>query len=217
MTSEQRTAVYIAPIPDCVEITDVFPPERDAEIKSIGNSRVRAEKYCVWKLVEFAVSDMFGREMREFSFKKTAAGKWDCDGFCFSLSHTAGAVAVAVSDSPIGVDVENVSRVRMRFSADRIAVLCADAGVRVPAGYDAYLAFLDAWTKKESIYKKRGDGALPLSINTDEERDVRAGLLRTSPELYLAFCGNGADKADIFLCDSSGEKRLINEMLENFS
>ena len=67
----------------------------------------------------------------------------------FSISHTRGMVAIAVSDKgPVGVDVERVShkvlRVRNRFLSPEELALIAD---------DDVTANIVAWTAKEAMFK----------------------------------------------------------------
>lgn len=206
-----RTAVYVAPIPDEVEITEVYPPQRNAEIAGAKNARVRTERFCAWKLLEFAVMDTFGKELADLSPRKDPCGKWMCDGLFFSISHTAGAVAAAVSSAEIGVDIENIASVRKRCTEERILRMYREI-VAEPLGEgDAHTLFLDAWTRREAAYKKSGREAFSPCKEYAGEADARAGTLSAFAELYLAFCGEYADRADIYLYDFSGVKTLIND------
>lgn len=56
----------------------------------------------------------------------------------FSLSHTAGAAAAALADTPVGVDIERVRTVSVR-AMERIA------GVRTEA------AFFRSWVRREAV------------------------------------------------------------------
>lgn len=74
-----------------------------------------------------------------------------------SLSHTVGAVAIAVARTPVGIDIETIGR-----SADVVALAQryfgageADAVAADPSGY----AFAWRWTAKEAL-KKAADIAL---------------------------------------------------------
>lgn len=58
----------------------------------------------------------------------------------FSLSHTAGAAAAALADTPVGVDIERVRPVSVR-AMERIA------GVRTEA------AFFRSWVRREARVK----------------------------------------------------------------
>lgn len=73
----------------------------------------------------------------------------------FNLSHCREAVACAVSDHPIGIDIESVrplreSLVRYTMNEDEVASIFNDL---LP---DA--AFIRLWTKKEALLKLTGEG-----------------------------------------------------------
>jgi 4'-phosphopantetheinyl transferase len=85
--------------------------------------------------------------------------------FHFSLSHTRGAVAVAIDHSPLGVDVESLARpaevdklARRYFAPEEIEALA-----RLPAA-ERRVAFFACWTLKEAYVKGIGVGlSKPLS------------------------------------------------------
>lgn len=73
----------------------------------------------------------------------------------FSLSHTAGAVVLAVDQAPVGVDVESIRPVSSKLSKRVLS----------PAEYAWFAAqgsrpedFFTLWTLKESYYKALGTG-----------------------------------------------------------
>lgn len=76
------------------------------------------------------------------------------DGSFISLSHTTDAVAVALCEAPVGVDIEPVrdrgdhERLAARFFSDVEAALI---GALAPA--DAAFAFAWRWTAKEALLK----------------------------------------------------------------
>ena len=67
----------------------------------------------------------------------------------FSLSHTAGAAAVALADAPVGVDIERIRPVSVR-AMERIA------GVRTEA------AFFRDWVRREARVKRTGSGIVTM-------------------------------------------------------
>ena len=72
-----------------------------------------------------------------------------------SLSHTDGFVCCAVSDVPVGVDCERPRRV----SEGAMRRVCTEAELaEIQAAPDPASRFLQYWTLKESISKKRGVG-----------------------------------------------------------
>lgn len=116
-----------------------FPFGRFASLKS----------YCM-------LSDMTG--LRNFEFGYGAHGKPSIIGrpdIHFSISHCRKAIAVAVSDFPVGIDIECERRIddaliRHTMNEAERAVIEADA--------NPVMEFLRLWTRKEAVLKLRGTG-----------------------------------------------------------
>ena len=72
----------------------------------------------------------------------------------FSLSHCHEAVAVAVSDRPVGIDIETTGH----YSAEVARRVMNDDEMReIEASAQPEVAFTRLWTMKESLYKLTGD------------------------------------------------------------
>ena len=72
----------------------------------------------------------------------------------FSLSHCHEAVAVAVSDYPIGIDIETTDQ----YDVDVARNVMSDDEMREIEGSSRpEVAFTRLWTMKESLYKLTGD------------------------------------------------------------
>lgn len=80
----------------------------------------------------------------------------DAPEVCFNISHTGGAALAAVSDRPVGVDVERIRPVRA-------------AALRRVAGTESETEFFRLWVRREARTKLRGDGI--------------AAMLRSEPPL----------------------------------
>ena len=145
--------LYLAAIPEAGEPGEIFPPERRREIESVTNERVRREKYYAWKLLEYGLCRSLGLKIDDMEFEKTPFGKWTSPSCHFSISHSHGIVAVAVSRDAVGVDVEPlVKPVSDRF-ADRIFSEC-EREVYSSLPEDERLKYLiSAWTVKEAVFK----------------------------------------------------------------
>lgn len=78
-----------------------------------------------------------------------------CKPFFFSVSHCSKAIAVAVSETPVGIDVEDLSRriqpslIEHTMSPEEQAIIGSD-NVR----------FLEYWTRKEAFLKMLGTGII---------------------------------------------------------
>lgn len=90
------------------------------------------------------------------AFKYDAHGKpyWE-DGPYFSISHSKEAIAVAIDETPVGIDIEGIRRTdedlmkRVMNEEERSAVSSALLADR---------AFTRIWTQKEAVVKAEGVG-----------------------------------------------------------
>lgn len=115
-----------------------------------------------------------------FTFNYNEHGKPSIAGhpeIHFNISHCQSAIAVAVSDKPIGIDIESyrdadASLIRHVMNPAEAALIEADADPRA--------AFIRLWTQKEAVLKLRGTGII------DNLQDVLQGPGQT--ETHSAAC-----------------------------
>lgn len=165
-----KVHVYIARFPFPVEGAEIFPPERAAEIGSCGSPEVGNAKYYAWKLLEGALLHSFGLKMESLAFTRTERGKWECPSCHFSLSHSGNFAAVAVSEKPVGVDIEKRDGARFTVALARKITTEREEKELNLLRESARGAALNAlWTKKEAAFKCRGEGSFqPARIETSE-------------------------------------------------
>lgn len=143
----------------------------------------RDASLCAYEMLRRAMQDHFGWEaLPEVAFG--AHGKpyfSSCSDAFFSLSHSRGAVLLAVHDHSIGVDIE-----RLRPVSERMCT-------RFHASDEA--AFWQDWVQRESCCKRRGISAVAL----------RGGEVPAVPnERIFAFSPLHNYVAGV--CTASGEK-----------
>lgn len=99
----------------------------------------------------------------------------------FNLSHTKGAVACALSDAPVGVDIEGLRPLRQRF-AQRYFTIAEQQYTQDEA------RMLAIWTRKEALLKRDGRGiTVPLcEIETMAHPDLSSCMI---DGYTLSFCG----------------------------
>ncbi len=192
MDKHIKPAVYLAPIPaEYTPPKSLYPPARQAETDTCRHPRHRREKAAVWQLLAKAIQNA-GVDFTSLSFQKHPDGHWSCPGLCFSLSHTDGIVAVAVSPTPVGVDVEAVDRLRSGL-ARRILTPeeRQQLGQISPATQPRFLA--EKWTQKESVFKRLGGhGFSPTAITPAEASSL---FLTRQGRLYcLSVAGDEATR-----------------------
>ncbi len=194
-TDKDKTHIYVGQIPKEFCYVLVCPLDRQREIENCKNERVRREKYCAWKLLEYALKDALGVSMAETQFAKLPSGKWTARDFCFSLSHSGEAVAVALSTTPIGVDVEKDMDKLLRLQ-DKI--LSENERKEYTCVEDKPRYLLEKWTQKESIFKAyKEKGFVPREIDT-KKYSTRTWYLQSSRGC-LSVAGEGIENARLHL------------------
>ncbi len=186
--------VYYAAIPEGDCDFAVYPKAREDEINSVRNDRLKKEKYYVWKLLEAACVS-HGIKFSELDFKKADNGAWVCDELHFALSHTDDAVAVAISEHPVGVDIEIVSDRAARiakkvFSEDELG------GAMTLPECERNLYTTRLWTKKESIFKSLYARAFSPQNIVIADHSVKTVDVEINNKNYvISVAGSNAEKA----------------------
>lgn len=112
---------------------------------------------AVYQLLCKGLNKEYGiSELPEFDYEKN--GKPFLKGhpeIHFNLSHTKGVCACALSDKPIGIDVEHILQndedvMRRTMNAEEMAEILGSAHPDT--------AFIRLWTMKESLLKLTGEG-----------------------------------------------------------
>lgn len=190
-------SVFVSDIPSDVRVEKVFSDKRNEDIAACRNESLKKARYTDWKLLEYAAKRVFGTEPDALTFEKRRNGKWVCKEFFFSLSHTDKTVAVAVSNAPCGVDIENISR-GARYDEKTLARMRKHAFTKEEKelSKNSSLEFLKIWTAKESIFKA-GDGKIFLPEKTAVSAKKTVTSVFEEKDLVLSCCGENADSARI--------------------
>ena len=160
--------VYVGAIPEKVKISSVYPKERAKEIKNCSSERVRTEKYCAWRLLEYAMHRSFGIKLKDIKLTKEESGKWTSSLNHFSISHTDGVAVVCVSRAPVGVDIEGYSDKLVNVIPRMLTE--NELNEYESLTDDKKSSFLcEKWTQKESIFKSLNQNAfIPSKIESKE-------------------------------------------------
>lgn len=159
--------VYLAKIPDNVIVKELCIKQRNKEINSCGSEKVKVEKYCVFKLLEYALERTFGLKMPKIKLTKNKAGRWECSECYISLSHTDNIVCVALSRKLVGVDVECSNAKKEQAFANKILTDNELSEYNLATDKQTYLS--DKWSQKESIFKTLDKPCfMPNSIETKQ-------------------------------------------------
>jgi phosphopantetheinyl transferase len=196
--------VYLSAVPDFVEGTVTYPV-RAEELEKTREPSLRAQRTLVWQVLEYALRRSFGLTPETAKLKRDKNGKWGGKNVYISLTHTPKAVAAAVSNAPVGLDIESPRECR-RLEAMTARILTEKEAEGFPA--DDAEAFLEMWTRKECIFKCAGGKTFsPGSIETSEFT-VKTLRLASPSELILSVCGGNLSAARLFEYDGHAA-RLI--------
>ena len=168
-TDFDKTITFVATIPSDLVFSAVYPQERDKEISALSSQKAKAEKFFAWKLLLQAIKRVTQKDASVVKFEKQPSGKWTCDACHFSISHRDGVVAVSLSSTPVGVDIEPVNGVKNNHIAKKIlsSVEQKRYDVLPKSCQNSFLT--EIWTKKESIFKMTNDGTYSFNSYSADE------------------------------------------------
>ena len=124
-------------------------------------------------LIRYEISEKLDADFKKLEFEKNEFGKpflVGQDGYDFSVSHSAGAVAFAGGNFAVGADIERI-RPRKRLISERFFAKNEIDFIEKSENSDE--AFFEIWTKKEAYSKMLGKG-LAAGFNSF---DVTGGVL----------------------------------------
>ena len=126
-----------------------FFPETTKQIKDYrpdDKKRTLAGRYLLKKMIR----ELYGRE--EFTVKLNENGKPYLDFCFFSISHSGDFAVCAVSDFPVGVDIERMKGFKQR---DKYMLFTPTESEYVNKS-DPENRFFTLWTRKEAYIKAKG-------------------------------------------------------------
>lgn len=152
--------VYLADISkiadpsEASELLGQLPVDRIKKISKMRQEKSRRQSLGAGLLLN-RVLGYYGVEPT--SVTVGAHGKPEVDGICFNLSHSGELVVCAVSENPIGCDVENL-REAPKGVAERFFSESEKKYLEQFFGHAYDEAFFRLWTMKESYVKMTGEG-----------------------------------------------------------
>ena len=182
--------LYLAELPSTDVFGEVLPVERNEEILACSDKKVKREKYFVWKLLEKVLLDFHGIADLALA-KKNPSGKWEGLGVHFSLSHSKNLLAVAVSDSVVGVDVQVERPLKNQGVIEKVfSEFEREEFFKNDEFFDAEI--IKAWTKKESVFKMLGESNfLKIAKHLNIANVQTFEFVLNDEKYHLAVSGQG--------------------------
>lgn len=201
MLQSNSVAVYLSRTSSAKDLADIYPLERKEEILNCSAKKVIDEKYSSWKLLEKALKKQWNVELKDAQPKKTANGKWVIKEGYFSLSHSCGVVAVALSKMPVGVDIE--LDFLPKDNLEKRILTEKELGVFYNLKEQDKAGFLSAvWTKKESIFKMLGVGNFsPNKIEYENYFTATKKASLLGKNFYISVATEGQSEIEYFIID----------------
>ena len=190
--------VYVARLPKEESLEPLSCTERQRDIERISNERVRREKYYVWKLLEYAVKKSLGADASRLNFTKGKNQRWGCDACEISLSHSGEAIAVAISDRAVGVDVERIRVKSTERMADYILTEREIGEYAEIAESDSAKWLMIKWCEKEAIFKSQNkDSFVPSKIESSSFFCKLSELTFEGEPYILVVAANERDDVNV--------------------
>ena len=139
----------------------VFSEYRARKIEATGHEAFKRERMAAAVLLSYALKRGFGLDERTLEFAEEDFGKPYITSYRnvhFNISHTDGYCAVAVSDVPVGVDIQFI---KQKPNDGLVAIAkkyFSEYECDIQALNDDPALFYRLWTAKESAIKCTGEG-----------------------------------------------------------
>ncbi|MDO3677728.1 4'-phosphopantetheinyl transferase family protein [Paenibacillus ehimensis] len=195
------------------QLNDCVSEEKQAKAARLKQPADRCRTLVGEALARWLIGQRWGLRPSDIRYIYNAYGKPSLDGFPnihFNVSHSGEWVVCAISEQPVGVDIERQQYIDFSWSYHYFATEEAyDLQQRPFAERLSY--FYDLWTLKESFIKQRGVGlSLPLDRFAVRVTSEGNPVLLHSPDLKeywfkqypvdgpykLAVCGQERDFAE---------------------
>ncbi len=152
--------------------TDELPEWRRKQVLAYKNDMGRRQSLLAYRLLCQGLREEYGI-MEQPTFVYNEHGKpslalpptgGDGEGLYFSLSHCKEGVCCAISDRPVGIDIESASR-KISDCVIRYSMNEGEQAL-IRESDDPQRTFLRLWTQKEAVLKRLGTGI------RDDMRDI---------------------------------------------
>lgn len=154
--SKKFTNVYYAFVDnlDVENTKEKLPKIRAEKVQNLESYKDQQLSEGVYLLLCKAL-EKFGINASEFEFKYDENDKPFLEGcpILFSMSHSGSCVAVAISNEPIGIDIQKLDEIDFKI---RKFIFTEKDEKEYQNSEDKLMIFYEKWTRKEAQYKLDG-------------------------------------------------------------
>lgn len=206
---------------DCNRITEY---EYNTVFQYVTESRrIKTEQYNNYQdrvlslMAEFsliyAMKKIYNLSKESYTISKHEKGKpyfVEADMPKFNISHTHNLVAVLISDSEVGIDVENIKYgnedsinkiIRFMFTQEECSY--------IDAGIDKVTRFYNTWTAREAYCKMTGQGLLMSERNKSLPKGIEKYGFQFG-DYYINICGILKDDIEIIVMGEKDIKKMCS-------
>ena len=203
---------------DAFSLDFPVPAEREREIAACSDPSVRQARIANWALLRLAAKHAFSLDPDGIGFMKNRHGGWTSDRFFLSFSHADGYCCAAVSNAPVGVDLETVESFQTRFQAEKLQKLRARCFTKAEqnAYPDTIEGFLAGWTRKEAAFKASGKRAFSPSATDSLSEGIVTFALPEAHMPIVSVFGQHAALARFFRADGDAIEPIRTKEPMNF-
>lgn len=144
----------------------MLPEERKELVDRAGKEEIARKRLYTGAFLQCVLSKETGIAVENLRYKYNEWGKPELaeEGVYFNLSHSGDYVVLAVSDFPIGIDIEYKSKNYMSLAKRCFCKEEYEDIVAVEEEWERRRRFLEYWTMKEAYIKYVGEGLrIPLN------------------------------------------------------
>ena len=193
--------VYIAPLPQGVEMGKLPSKERQKEIDGVTNEQLKKEKYFSFLLLRYALEHSLGVRGGKLTLQKESYGGWQAEDIFVSISHSQNALAVAVSrGGAVGVDIEAVKEKDYGDFVGRFFTQGEKELYLAAKESDRAKHFTAIWTAKEALFKAAHKPAfLPLEVDASQGGVKTDSIVLEGQEYQWSVATATPEKVRLFL------------------
>ncbi len=183
MEIKEDVYVFISKIPQVIDYKNVYPLEKDNEIKNCLNEDLKRQKYWAWITLENAIMQIFDKKIDKYKFHQSENGKW-LSSFNFSISHSDEYVAVAIANNIVGIDLQVFD------DKDHLKLLKKILTTHELNNSDILSSeqIINIWCQKEAIYKMLDDKTSFKNIETSNFNCINKKYILNNKEYILSIC-----------------------------
>lgn len=158
------------------DFSKVLSKTRKEKLNSISNEELRVQSICAELLLQYAFKE-YGFDIPK-QYEYLGNGKPVSSDVFFSITHTKGAVMVAVANNVVGIDLEKKKDLEPLLAKKILTKDEFEFYQNNQAG--EYL--LDSFVRKESYFKMTGEG-----IGNNLTKESVDDILNSSKQVALCF------------------------------